>query len=132
MIKRILCVGLLVFVVCGCETTMNETQTGALAGTALGAGLGAIIGNQTGHAGAGTAIGAGAGALAGGLLGEGIRRQKNTTTTVPQAQASQQVYQQPVAQIQEIHTKYNPKTGETFPENYIYDPKDGTELQYIR
>ena len=40
-----------------CETTLNEPATGALIGGGAGAGLGAIIGNQSGHAGAGTAIG---------------------------------------------------------------------------
>ena len=126
--RRVILVLLLCFVVCGCETSLNETQTGALTGSALGAGLGAIIGNQTGHAGAGTAIGAGAGALAGGLIGEGMRRQK-VQQPAPQ-------YQQPtqtsVAQVQQVHTKYNPRTGKTFPDYYKYDPEDGTELLYLQ
>ena len=128
--KRLLSLGLLVMLACGCETTLNETQSGALAGSALGAGLGAIIGEQTGHAGAGTAIGAGAGALAGGLIGEGIRRQKVQQPT-PVYQQPAPTYQQPVGQVQQVHTKYNPRTGETFPESYRFDPKDGTELRYI-
>jgi len=132
MVKKICAVMLLLMMVCGCETTLNETQSGALAGTALGAGLGAIIGNPIWHAGAGTAIGAGAGALAGGLIGEGMRRQKTQTSTVPQQYQQVQPVQQQVTQVQEIHTKYNPRTGETFPETYTYDPKDGTELQYIK
>ncbi len=130
MSKRIIVLVLLVLVASGCETSLNETQSGALAGSALGAGLGAIIGNQTGHAGAGTAIGAGAGALAGGLIGEGIRRQK-ATQPAPVYQQPTATYQQPAAQVQQVHTKYNPKTGETFPESYRFDPKDGTELRYI-
>ena len=132
MAKRILCLALLVMIVSGCETTLNETQTGALAGGGLGAGLGAIIGEQTGHAGAGTAIGAGAGALSGALIGEGIRRSRQQQATqVPQYQQTAPVYQQP-ANVQEIHTKYNPKTGKTFPESYQYDPEDGAELLYIQ
>jgi uncharacterized protein YcfJ len=126
--RKVIAVLLLIFVVCGCETTLNETQTGALTGSALGAGLGAIIGNQTGHAGAGTAIGAGAGALAGGLIGEGIRRQ-NTQQTVPQYQQQTQVA---TTQVQQVHTKYNPRTGKTFPDYYKYDPEDGTELLYLQ
>jgi len=127
--RRVILVLLLVFVVCGCETSLNETQTGALAGSALGAGLGAIIGNQTGHAGAGTAIGAGAGALAGGLIGEGMRRQK-TQQVAPQYQQTTQAAAVP--QVQPVHTKYNPRTGKTFPDYYKYDPEDGTELLYLQ
>jgi len=119
---------LMVVALCGCETTLNETQSGAFAGSALGAGLGAIIGNQTGHAGAGTAIGAGAGALAGGLIGEGIRRtqQKQPST----------YYQQPrdyasAAQVRNVHTKFCATCGRTYPANYHYCSDDGSELSTI-
>ncbi len=119
---------LLVIVLSGCETTLNETQSGALAGSALGAGLGAIIGEQTGKAGAGTAIGAGAGALAGGLIGEGIRRSKQT------AQAPV-YYEQPAATsstVQVVHTKFCPTCGRTYPESINFCPDDGTELKAIQ
>ncbi len=53
----------------GCAT-MSNTQKGAGIGGALGAGAGAIIGNQSGHAGEGALIGAGAGALVGALIGD--------------------------------------------------------------
>ena len=133
MTKKILAVFIVMGMLTGYETSMNETQSGALAGTALGAGLGAIIGSQTGHAGAGTAIGAGAGALAGGLFGEGLRRNREKQTVPPpQYQYPAQTYQPPAPQVQQVHTKFNPRTGETFPESYTYDPKDGTELQYIQ
>lgn len=56
----------------GCTEAKSHEVAGTLAGGALGAGAGAIIGNQTGHTGTGTAIGAGAGALAGNLIGRGI------------------------------------------------------------
>jgi len=152
--RKILAVGLVGLVaLTGCASTSNpgglsEREAGLLGGGALGAGLGAIIGNQTGHAGAGTAIGAGAGALAGALIGEGQRRQKENIKqemrqemmaqqyqqgyapqygTVPQPQ----VQRQPVPQ-QEMHTKYNPRTGETFPESYTYDPATGEQLKYLR
>jgi outer membrane lipoprotein SlyB len=54
-----------------CETT--PTQQGALWGGALGAGAGAIIGNQVhGHSGEGALIGAAAGALTGALVGDQV------------------------------------------------------------
>lgn len=55
-----------------CET---KTGTGALAGGALGAGVGAAIGSHTGNAGMGALIGGGAGALAGGLIGSAFDQQ---------------------------------------------------------
>jgi hypothetical protein len=132
---------------------LTEREGGALLGGGLGAGLGAIIGNQTGHAGAGTAIGAGAGALAGALVGESQRRQKENIKKEmrqemmqqqyqgqyapqpygqQQPQAAQANYQAPPAGAQEVHTKYNPRTGQTFPDRYKYDPNTGEELQYLR
>lgn len=48
---------------------LSGREKGVLGGAAIGSGLGAIIGNQTGNTGAGIAIGAGAGALSGGLIG---------------------------------------------------------------
>jgi len=143
----------------GCATDgssggLTEREAGLLAGGGLGAGLGAIIGHQTGHAGAGTAIGAGAGALTGALVGEGMRRSKEQTKqemrqemmqqqyqqgyapqyqAVPQQQYVQpQVMQQAPVQTQEVHTKYNPRTGQTFPDRYQYDPATGEQLKYIR
>jgi len=61
---------LLTILLVGCTTT----QQGAVAGGALGAGTGAIIGHQSGHGGEGALIGAGVGAIAGGLIGHGIDR----------------------------------------------------------
>ncbi len=66
-----------VFALCamtGCETT--PTQDGALLGGALGAGLGAIVGNQSGHGGEGALIGAGAGALVGAIMGNEVEEQR--------------------------------------------------------
>jgi len=138
----------------GCATDgtggLTEREGGALLGGGLGAGLGAIIGNQTGHAGAGTAIGAGAGALAGALMGESQRRSKESVKKELRQEMMQQQYQgqyapqpygaqpqtyqqQPVAQpAQELHTKYNPRTGQTFPDRIKFDPNTGEELQYLR
>ena len=145
---------LLAFIFSGCASATNpgglsEREAGLLGGGGLGAGLGAIIGHQTGHAGAGTAIGAGAGALAGALIGEGQRRQKENIKQEMRQELMQQQYQQgnapqygtPQPQVQqlppnqapqELHTKYNPRTGETFPEQYQFDPKTGEALKNLR
>ena len=133
---------------------LSEREAGLLGGGGLGAGLGAIIGSQSGHAGAGTAIGAGAGALAGALVGEGMRRSKENTKQEIRKEMMQQQYQTgyaapqpqygavpqyaqpqvipPPAPAQEVNTKYNPRTGQTFPERYQYDPNTGEELKPIR
>ena len=144
---------LILFAGCATEGSggLTERESGALLGGGLGAGLGAIVGNQTGHAGAGTAIGAGAGALTGALVGEAQRRQKENIKKEMRQEMMQQQYQPqyapqpygygaqqqlpstpPAQQGQEIHTKYNPRTGQTFPDRYKYDPNTGEELQYLR
>ena len=159
--KRMLAsIALLGLVFSGCATDgssggLSEREGGALLGGGLGAGTGAIIGAQTGHAGAGTAIGAGLGALGGALIGESQRRQKEATKREIQQAVMQQQYQpqyapqpytgnqpapaqpaypQQAAPVQgeEIHTKYNPRTGQTFPERYKFDPNTGEELKYLR
>lgn len=48
----------------------NNAGEGAISGTLLGAGAGAIIGSLTGSAGRGAIIGAAAGAIGGGVLGD--------------------------------------------------------------
>lgn len=53
-------------ILAGCR---SEAQTGALFDTGVGAGLGAIIGHQSGHAGEGALLGAGIGALGGYVVG---------------------------------------------------------------
>lgn len=151
-------VALLGLVFSGCATDgtggLSEREGGALLGAGLGAGTGAIIGHQTGHAGAGTAIGAGLGALGGALIGESQRRQKENVKKEIRQEMMQQQYQPQYApqpnyggtqpaqpqpayqaapqQAQEIHTKYNPRTGQTFPERYKFDPNTGEELKYLR
>ena len=154
--RKTICLGMMLAVLmAGCATEeggggLSEREGGALLGSGLGAGLGAIIGNQTGHAGAGTAIGAGAGALAGALMGESQRRQKEAIKKDMRQEMMQQQYQgqyapqpygaqpaqaqgyAPQQPSQELHTKYNPRTGQTFPDRYKYDPNTGEELQYLR
>lgn len=153
--KRLITAVMIVVLGVGCASATNpgglsEREAGLLGGGGLGAGMGAIIGSQTGHAGAGTAIGAGAGALAGALLGEGMRRQKENVKQEMRQEMMAQQYQQgyapqygqqqqpnvqqlpPRQGTQELHTKYNPRTGETFPEQFQFDPKTGEELKPLR
>ncbi len=68
-------IGALALLAVGCETPegrVDRTATGALAGGAIGAGTGAIIGSQSRHAGEGALIGGAIGALTGGLIGHGM------------------------------------------------------------
>ena len=141
----------LIFSGCATDSGLTERETGGLAGAALGAGIGALAGSATGHAGVGTAIGAGAGLLTGAVAGEMARRQKEQTKKELRQEMMQQQYQPqyapqpatvgqvpaaPVAQTspvkQEMNTKYNPRTGQTFPSNYTYDPNTGEELKPLQ
>lgn len=63
------------FVLAGCETPEgrpDRTAGGALAGGAIGAGSGAIIGSTSGHAGEGALIGGAIGAVTGGIIGHSM------------------------------------------------------------
>jgi outer membrane lipoprotein SlyB len=64
-----------VILAAGCYTPsgrQDNTAGGALAGGAIGAGTGAIIGSQSGHAGEGALIGGAIGALSGAIIGGSI------------------------------------------------------------
>jgi len=78
---------------CGCSS-MNHTETGALAGGAVGAGVGALAGAACHNPGAGAAIGAGAGAVTGGLIGHSMDKSeekvKDQAVAAIQAQQQQQ------------------------------------------
>jgi len=151
LMKKLAAILILPLMLTGCATDsgLTERETGGLAGAALGAGIGAIAGSATGHAGVGTAIGAGAGLLTGAIAGEMARRQKEQTKKEIRQEMMQQQYQPqyapqpttaqgsvPVAQTsavkQEMNTKYNPRTGQTFPSNYTYDPNTGEELKVLQ
>ncbi len=67
--KWIITLPALLALAAGCEH-MNNTEKGAVVGGAGGAGLGAIIGHQTGNRDLGALIGGGAGALMGGAMGK--------------------------------------------------------------
>jgi len=63
----------------GCVSTGPNTQQGAVAGGALGALAGAIIGNNSGHRTLeGAAIGGAVGAVAGGTIGNSVDQQRGT------------------------------------------------------
>ena len=110
----------------GCESmgtaAQSKTNQGAVLGGLLGAGTGAIIGNQSDHAGAGTAIGAGLGALGGAMMGHAMEEKQNATQqqTFPPAATTA-----PVA----VHTKFCPVGGETYDANVKYCPIHGVELK---
>lgn len=61
----------------GCITT--PTQQGAMVGGALGAGAGAIVGNQSGNQGEGAVLGGVIGALAGALIGDQIGQARSVS-----------------------------------------------------
>lgn len=109
----------------GCEAAGTAAQTktgqGAVMGGLLGAGAGAILGNQSGHAGEGAAIGAGLGALSGGLIGRGMDETER--------KAQQQTYP-PAGGATVGGTKFCPVGGETYPESTKYCPTHGVELKY--
>jgi uncharacterized protein YcfJ len=114
-------VSALAALVMGCESmgtaAQSKTTQGAVLGGLLGAGTGAIIGNQSDNAGAGTAIGAGLGALGGGLIGNAMEenaRQAQRQSTPVATQG----------------TKFCPVGGELYTEDIKYCPKHGVELKY--
>ena len=105
----------------GCEgigtAAQSKSVQGGLMGSALGAGAGAIIGNQTGRAGEGAAIGAGLGALGGALMGNALEQQERRLQqqTTPTATGK---------------TKFCPVGGELYAEDIRYCPTHGVELRY--
>ena len=114
-------VGLLAVVLTGCESmgtaAQSKTTQGAVLGGLLGAGTGAIVGNQSDHAGAGTAIGAGLGALGGALVGHALEENE---------QKAQQQSTPPATK----RTKFCPVGGELYGEDVKYCPNHGVELRY--
>lgn len=75
------------------------TQKGAGLGGLIGAGTGAIIGHQSGHAKEGALIGAAAGVAGGALIGN------------------------------QVETKFCPVCGVSYASGIQYCPKDGAELK---
>lgn len=97
MMTRTLClIASVTVLLAGCQTPEGETDrtaSGALAGGALGAGTGAIIGSQGGHAGEGALIGGAIGALTGGIIGRSMDQQQRETLTRQSPQTMQRVEQ---------------------------------------
>lgn len=60
-----------------CEQPITSREKGVLAGGAIGAGTGAIVGHSVGSTGAGIAIGGALGALSGGLVGNSLGNQES-------------------------------------------------------
>ena len=121
--KQIAAVGMVVLAVAlsGCESmgtaAQSKTTQGAVLGGLLGAGTGAIIGNQTDHAGAGTAIGAGLGALGGAMVGNAMEENSRKA-------------QQQSTPVATGRTKFCPVGGELYGEDVKYCPNHGVELRY--
>jgi len=74
-----------VVVSAGCTQPGETTGMGAATGGVIGAGLGAIVGSQTGDAGAGLAIGAVAGSGTGALIGNALEAQEQMIRTQDEA-----------------------------------------------
>lgn len=74
----------------GCTEPGETTTIGAATGGVIGAGLGAIVGNQTGNPGAGLVIGSIAGAGAGAAFGNTIEAQQKAVRTQDEAIERQQ------------------------------------------
>jgi hypothetical protein len=84
---------------CGCSS-LSHTENGALAGGAIGAGTGAIIGHATGHTGPGALIGAGVGALSGGLIGHAMDKSEEKQAQIA---AQGQIGMTDVVQMTQSH-----------------------------
>jgi len=104
-VKSLWVVVLSAALVAGCATT--PTQKGALIGGASGAGLGAVIGHQSGHQGEGALIGAAGGAIAGAVIGDQVKKKR-------QRQAGQN--QQPVERGHYETRIITTPSGETYEE----------------
>ena len=74
----------------GCASGgLSKREAGALGGGALGAGAGALIGHQSGHAGAGAAIGGALGVLGGAVVGDQMEAQDQRGTAQDEEMARQ-------------------------------------------
>jgi len=80
-IKVVACVVLVAMVVSGCQVMQRRTTQGALVGTLVGAGAGALI--DSGDRGRGAGIGAAVGAAAGAGVGYYLDKQKQKLEQVP-------------------------------------------------
>ena len=140
--RTLISVGIVAFFVIGCATA-TPTQWGALAGSAIGAGLGAIIGHQSGDTGKGALIGAATGGLAGALIGDAMATQFCPTcgrdyfggqthcqldgTQLRRKGAPARTQQQ--VQAQANLPKFCNTCGRSYPASASYCAEDGTALK---
>ncbi|MBI3312120.1 MAG: zinc ribbon domain-containing protein [Candidatus Omnitrophica bacterium] len=139
--KKAILVGLVLWTL-GCASA-TPTQKGAVAGSAIGAGLGAIIGHQSGDTAKGALIGAAAGGLGGALVGDAMATQFCPTcgrdytggqthcpldgTALRRKGAPAQTAEQQA--VQEELPKFCPACGRTYPAGASYCEADGTALK---
>jgi hypothetical protein len=90
---------ILAVLMCGCSS-LNHTENGALAGGAIGSGIGALAGHATGHTAGGALIGAGVGAVTGGLIGNAADQ---TEKKVAAAEAKSQIDKLDVVRMVQNH-----------------------------
>ena len=97
----------------GCTEPGETTQIGAATGGVMGAGLGAIIGSQTGNAGSGLVLGAAAGAGAGALVSNQIEAQQKSMRTQDEAlERQQRVIEAQRRELEELRRNNDsPKAG---------------------
>ncbi|MBI1953335.1 MAG: glycine zipper 2TM domain-containing protein [Candidatus Omnitrophica bacterium] len=130
--------------VSGCARA-TPTQKGAVVGSAVGAGLGAIIGHQSGETGKGALIGAAAGGLAGALLGDAMASKfcsvcgrnylsgdtyctlHNPPVALSLKGAPAQTAEEQKAQT--VLPKFCPTCGDSYPESAEFCGKDGATLK---
>jgi len=86
--QDVILLAMLGLVLAGCRN-MNNTQSGAVVGTGVGATAGALIGSATGHAGEGALIGGALGAVTGGLAGNAADAREERDAAVAHAQYEQ-------------------------------------------
>lgn len=92
MVLRIACYLLTALALTGCHHM--DASSGALVGSGIGAGTGAIIGHQSGNRGKGALIGAAAGAIGGALLGDAQASRRERDAAFAQASHAQNVARQ--------------------------------------
>ncbi len=80
--RVLMALGLVIFMA-ACSTPLTTREKGALAGGAIGAGTGAVIGSATGHAGTGALIGAGVGVIGGALVGDAMQANEQRQAAPP-------------------------------------------------
>lgn len=115
MTKRIVSSVLLAALLSACSTEIGETtQMGAATGGVIGAGLGAIVGSQSGDAGTGLVIGAAAGAGTGAAVGNMIEGQQTAMRTQDEAiERQQRTLQAQKAELDELR-RMNPDSNSSY------------------